>query len=185
MAQQQTLISQLAERTATFLRHSGLTQSNLCRHLSISNSSLSQFLSGTKGLAPETVIKLCQVLSLSHDEIATKFSRPVRSTKILNLQGSVGGLPARPMQLDVNEGWYPGADGSGAGQDPNDGRTIDDAPDAVTSGPLWDQALIDTLRETRGYHRAACKAINQYINAAKANAGIVTPSGVQQKFSRR
>ena len=29
---------------------------------------------------------------------------------------------------------------------PNDGRTIDDAPDAVTAGPgLWDQNLIDIL----------------------------------------
>jgi hypothetical protein len=88
------------------------------------------------------------------------------------------------MQLD-NDGWYPGTDDSGAGQDPNDGRTIDDAPDAQTSGPVWDQSMIDVLRETRGYHRQAVKAINQYINAAKSNAGIVTPSGVQQKFSRR
>jgi transcriptional regulator with XRE-family HTH domain len=180
---QQTLISQLAQRTATFLRHSGLTQSNLCRQLSISNSSLSQFLRGTKGLAPETVIKLCQVLSLSHAEITTKFNRPVRSTQILNLQGSVGGLPARPLQLDVNDtgSWVPGLSGT----DPNGSGSIDDIPDADTSGPVWDQSMIDVLRETRGYHRQAVKAINQYINQAKVNAGIVTPTGVQQKFSRR
>jgi hypothetical protein len=91
---------------------------------------------------------------------------------------------SRIMHLQ-NDGWYPGADGAGVGQDPNDGRTIDNTPSADTSGPVWDQDLIDVLRETRGYHRQAVKAINQYINQAKVNAGIVTPSGVQQKFSRR
>jgi hypothetical protein len=68
---------------------------------------------------------------------------------------------------DTNSGWYPGSDGSGAGQDPDNGRSIDDAPNADTAGPVWDQALIDTLREARGYHRQACKAINEYINQAK------------------
>jgi transcriptional regulator with XRE-family HTH domain len=168
------LLTQLAERSKAFLRHSGLTQSRLCRHLSISDSPLSQFLQGTKGLDPTVLIKLCQTLSLSHREIQTKFVEPVRSTKILNLQQSVAGLPARPMRLDANEGWYPGTDGSGVGQDPNDGRTIDDAPDAVTTGPtFWDQALIDTLRETRGFHKKAVRVINNFINKAKANAGIL------------
>jgi hypothetical protein len=39
----------------------------------------------------------------------------------------------RSMRFD-NDGWYPGADGSEAGQDPNDGRTIDDTPDADPTG---------------------------------------------------
>jgi hypothetical protein len=88
------------------------------------------------------------------------------------------------MRLD-NTGWTPGVGNSGQGIDPNDGRSIDDAPDADTTGPAWDQNLIDTLRETRGYHRKAIRAINNYINQAKSNAGIVTPTGVAQKFSRR
>ena len=88
------------------------------------------------------------------------------------------------MRLD-NEGWYPSEDGSG-GQDPNDaGNGIDNTPSADTTGPAWDQNLIDVLRETRGYHRKAVRAINDYINKAKANAGITTPTGVNQKFGRR
>jgi transcriptional regulator with XRE-family HTH domain len=177
------LLSQIADRTAAFLRHSGISQSRLCRHLSICDSSLSQFLSGARGLEPATIIKLCQCLALSHDEVVTKFTTLAKSSKILNLQESTQGRSAR-MNLD-NSGWYPGTDGSGAGQDPNDGRSIDDAPDADTTGPAWDQNLIDTLRETRGYHRKAIRAINDYINRAKVNAGIVTPTGVAQKFSRR
>jgi hypothetical protein len=72
-----------------------------------------------------------------------------------------------------------------SGTDPNDSGSINDTPDADTSGPIWDQDLIDTLRETRGYHRQAVKQINAYIAKAQANAGIVTPSGVSQKFSKR
>jgi transcriptional regulator with XRE-family HTH domain len=71
-----------------FIRHSGITQGRLCRHLGVSDSSLSQFLSGKAGLDPSVLIKLCQTLSLSHREIATKFSQPVTSAKILSLQDS-------------------------------------------------------------------------------------------------
>jgi transcriptional regulator with XRE-family HTH domain len=180
------LLSQIAERTSAFLRHSGISQSRLCRHLSICDSSLSQFLSGARGLEPETIIKLCQTLSLSHQEIETKFSKPpAKASKILNLQESTQGAPAR-MRLD-NPGWYPGTDGSGAGVDPYDPTSngIDNAPDADTAGPAWNQDLIDVLREARGYHRLATKSINAYIAKAKANAGITTPSGVAQKFGRR
>jgi transcriptional regulator with XRE-family HTH domain len=184
MASPDNLLSQLAERTATFLRHSGLTQGRLCRYLNVSDSSLSQFLGGTKGLDPAVLIRLCQVLSLSHRELETKFSAPVMSSKIMRLQESTLGQPAR-MRLD-NSGWYPGTDGSGAGQDPNDqGSSIDDVPNADITGPVWDQGLIDTLREVRGIHRKAARAISDYVNRAKVNAGIVTPSGVSQKFSRR
>ncbi len=62
---------------------------------------------------------------------------------------------------------------------------IDDTPSADTTGPVWDQNLIDTLREVRGYHRKAIRAVNQFIAQAKANAGITVPSGVAQKFGRR
>ena len=90
------------------------------------------------------------------------------------------------MQLD-NSGWYPSTDGSG-GVDPNDatGNGIDNAPDADPTGPVWDQALIDTLREVRGLHKQAYHAIQVFIAKAKANRdGNTTPSGVSQKFSAR
>ena len=90
------------------------------------------------------------------------------------------------MRLD-NEGWYPGTGESGAGVDPYDpnSNTIDNIPSADTTGPAWDQDLIGVLREARGYHKLAYKAIGAYIAKAKANAGITTPTGVTQKFSNR
>jgi hypothetical protein len=75
---------------------------------------------------------------------------------------------------------------AGIAPDPNDvGNDITDTPRADTTGPVWDQAMIDVLRETRGYHRQAVRAINSYIARAKANAGITLPSDVAQKFNRR
>jgi hypothetical protein len=84
------------------------------------------------------------------------------------------------MRLD--NGWVPGL----SGDDPNDSTDITNTPsNGAATGPIWDQDLIDVLRESRGYHRLAVKSINAYIAKAKANAGITTPSGVSQKFSRR
>jgi hypothetical protein len=176
------LLAQIADRTSAFLGHSGISHNRLCRHLAICDSSLSQFLSGARGLEPETIIKLCQTLSLSHDEISTKFSKqPVKTSKILNLQESTQGRPAR-MRLDTNDGaWVPGL----SGVDPDGSTDITNTTDADTAGPVWDQDLIDVLRNARGYHRLAVKSINSYIAKAKANAGITVPSGVTQKFGRR
>jgi hypothetical protein len=89
------------------------------------------------------------------------------------------------MRLD-NSGWYPGTGNSGAGVDPNDatGNGIDNAPDADTTGPVWDQDLIDTLREARGYHRKIVRTLNDFINRAKANRDGTTPP-TAQKFAHR
>ena len=146
------LLLQIKDRTTAFLKTAGITQAQLCRYLAIDHSSLSQFLSGTKGLGPSVTIKLCQTLALSHTEVAAKFSAPVRNSRILNLQQSTQGAPTR-MRLD-NEGWYPGTGESGAGVDPYDpnSNTIDNTPSADTTGPAWDQDLIGVLREARGLH---------------------------------
>jgi hypothetical protein len=110
-------------------------------------------------------------------QAVAKLTESTITSQIMLLQRN-----GKRISLDKNDGaWVPGLSGQG----PNDSGSIDEAPDADISGPVWDQSLIDTLRETRGYHRQEVKAINQYINQAKVNAGIVTPSGVQQKFSRR
>jgi transcriptional regulator with XRE-family HTH domain len=176
------LLVQIADRTATFLQNTGVSQSRLCRHLSISDSSLSQFLNGTKRLDPGTIIKLCKTLSLTHREVAAKFSDPVRSSKILNLQESVEGRPAQ-MRLDGSGSWVPGL----VGDDPNDSTGIDNTPQASElpeHGHYLDETL-DTLRSVRKIHRAAIKVINDFILAAKVNRdGTQTPP-TAQKFGAR
>jgi hypothetical protein len=173
------LLKQLAHRALRFHESSGISQSMMASAIGMSEGNYSSFLNEKRGLSAQSTCLLLKFINLPKQQAIAKFTESLITSKVMLLQEN--GLR---MRFD-NSGWYPGADGSGAGQDPNDGRTIDDVPNAVTSGPVWDQDLIDTLRETRGLHRQAVRAINQYINAAKANAGIVTPTGVSQKFSRR
>lgn len=173
------LLSQLANRAIKFHESSGISQSMMASAINMSEGNYSSFLMGNRGIGAESTCLLLKYVNLPKQQAVAKFTRSPITSKVMLLQEH-----GRRLRFD-NEGWYPGTDGAGAGRDPNDGRSIDETPDADTTGPVWDQGLIDTLREARGYHRAACKAINQYINQAKINAGIVTPSGVAQKFSRR
>jgi hypothetical protein len=181
-----SLLQQLLNRVAVFKANfPNITQADIAKHIGVRESNFSAALAGRVGLNADSVLRLHKLFNLSRREVLTKFSAPVRSSKILQLQESVQGRPAR-MRLD-SSGWYPGTGGSGAGVDPNDaiGNGIDNTPDADGTGPVWDQDLIDSLREARGYHRKIVRAINGFINQAKVNAGITVPSGVTQKFSRR
>jgi hypothetical protein len=85
------------------------------------------------------------------------------------------------MTLDGNDGggWVPGQSGT----DPNGSGSIDDAPTASPQN-IWDQALIDTLREVRELHKQAIKSINGFIQKAKANRDGSTPVPADaQKFN--
>lgn len=122
------LIRQIAERTTSFIRNTGISRIHLCRYLDVSESSFSQFLAGTKGLDPSIIIRLCQTLGLSRLEIEAKFNTPARSSQILHLQESVEGQPSR-MQMDDSGGsWVPGL----AGIDPSINGTIVDPDDGPT-----------------------------------------------------
>lgn len=178
-----TLQQQLLARVATFQKNfPNITQAEIARYCNIGESKFGAALAGRRGLSANSCLSLHKLLSLPRNEVRKKFSQPVKSSKILNLQESTQGRPAR-MRLD-NSGWTPGAGNSGQGQDPNDGRTIDDSPDASTSGPLWDQSLIETLRESRGYHRLIIRAIISFIQNAKANRDGST-AATAQRFSTR
>jgi hypothetical protein len=171
------LLQQLAKRAKNFHETTGISQSMMAAAVKMTEPNYSSFLKGTRGLSAQLTCLLLKYVNLPKQQAVAQFTQSPVTSKILLLQEK-----GRSMNLDTNDGWVPGLSGT----DPNDqGGSIDDAPDADTAGPAWDQALIDTLRETRGYHRQAVKSINAYIAKAKASAGIVVPSGVSQKFSRR
>jgi hypothetical protein len=177
-----TLQAQLLARVATFRRNfPTISKAEIARHCQIDEANFSAALNGRRGLSADGVLRLHTLLNLSRREVLAKFSTPVRNSKILCLQESVEGRPAR-MRLDGNDSgaWVPGLSGT----DPNDSTGIDNTPSADTTGPVWDQDLIDNLRETRGYHRKAIRAINDFINRAKANRDGTTPP-TAQKFGRR
>ena len=172
------LLSQLANRAIKFHESSGISQSMMASAINMSEGNYSSFLRGNRGIGAESTCLLLKFTNMPKQQAIAKLTQSPITSQIMLLQQN-----GKRISLDRNDGaWVPGLSGS----DPaTNSGSIDDAPDADTSGPVWDQTLIDTLREARGYHRQAVKAINQYINQAKANAGIVTPTGVQQKFSRR
>ena len=124
----------------------------MARAIAMTEANYSSFLSKKRGLSAESTCLLLKFINLPKQQAVAKFSRSPITSKVMLLQEK-----GRSMRFD-NDGWYPGADGSGAGQDPNDRRTIDDTADADTTGPVWDQDLIDSLRETRGLHRQAISA---------------------------
>ena len=150
----------------------------MAKAIGMTEANYSQFLRKKRGLSAESTCLLLKFTNMPRQQAVAKLTQSPITSQIMLLQSN-----RRRISLDRNDGaWVPGL----SGIDPASGSSsIHDTPDADTSGPVWDQSMIDVLRETRGYHRQAVKAINQYINAAKANAGIVTPTGVSQKFSRR
>jgi hypothetical protein len=176
-----TLSSQLSSQLLKYLhKHPDVTQKDVAEYLNLSQSFLSEIIGGKKNLNGLAAMKLSQFL----EKPAAAADPTVRQ---FSFKGKKLTSHLEHIRFGEDSGWYPGADGSGAGQDPNDtvGRSIDDAPDAVTAGPgLWDQSLIDSLREARGYHRFICRAISSFIQNAKANRDGST-AATAQRFSTR
>jgi hypothetical protein len=172
------LLIQLAHRALQFHENTNISQRMMAAAVRMSESNYSAFLNGKRGLSADSTCLLLKFVNLPKQQAVAKLTQSPITSKIMLLQEQ-----GQSMRLDTKngDGWVPGLSGT----DPNDTGSIDDTPDADTSGPtFWDQSLIDVLRESRGYHRLATKAINSYIAKAKANAGIVVPNGVAQKFSR-
>jgi hypothetical protein len=170
---QQQLLSRVQQLQKNFPT---ITQSDIARHCGIGESNFSAAIAGRRGLSANSCLKLHTLLSLPRNEVIKKFSQPVRTSRILNLQQSVEGQPAR-MQLD-NDGNVPGQ----SGVDPNDaGQSIDNTPDADTSMSTED--TIATLRQVRSIHRKAIRAINSWILSNKVNEGSTAPTS--QRFSTR
>jgi hypothetical protein len=171
------LLVQLAHRAQRFHESTGISQSMMASAICMSEGNYSLFLNEKRELSAQSTCLLLKFVNFPKQQAVGKLTQSPITSKVMLLQEK-----GRRMKLGRNDGaWVPGL----SGVDPNGSGSIEDTPDADTSGPVWDQDLIDNLRETRGIHRQAIKAINQYINKAKVNVGIVTPTGVQQKFSRR
>jgi hypothetical protein len=175
MADNSSLLRQLASRASNWHSTTGISQQMMARAIGMEPGNYSAFLKGKRGLGAESTYLLLKYVALPKREAVAKFSAPARSSKVVSFQSQ-----GNRMYFD-NDGWVPGL----SGEDPYDPNSNDitDTPSADTTGPVWNQDLIDVLRETRGYHRQAVRAINSYIAKAKANAGITVPSGVSQKFT--
>lgn len=169
-----SLQQQLLARVATFQKNlPNITQSEIARYCNIGESNFDAALAGRRGLSANSCLQLHTLLSLPPHEVTKKFSQPVRSSKILNLQQSVQGQPAR-MRLD-NDGWVSGQ----SGVDPSNSTTVDDTADANVSTA----ATATVLRQVPSLHRKAIKAINGWLLSQKVNQGSTALTS--QRFSAR
>src|ERR1700730_4713284 len=124
-----TLLQQLANRAKAFHANTGISQALMAKAIGLENGNYSAFLSGKRGIGAESTCLLLKFIAMPKREALAKFSsKPHSPSRILNLQER----GRSKMLLDGNDGRHPGTGGSGAGQDPNDGRTIDEVPDAVS-----------------------------------------------------
>ncbi len=146
----------------------------MAKALGMQSGNYNAFLQGNKGLSAEATCLLLKFTAMTKKEAIVKFSAPIPTCQITNFQ-SLG----QSMELD-NDGWV-----SREGGRPKTliswNGDITTTPDADTH---YDQATVDLLRQVRGYHRIAIKAINGYLNKARPNPnGMTDPTG--QRFSTR
>jgi hypothetical protein len=149
----------------------------MAKAIGMESGNYSAFLAGKKGLGAESTCLLLKFIAMPKREAIAQFSKPVPTSKILNLQER----GKSRMRLD-NSGWTPGVGDSGQGQDPAIGSSIDTVSDADTS--MDAEALVATLRQVRSLHRKAIRAINQYIVQSKVSDGSQTPN-TGQRFGTR
>ena len=123
----------------------------MAKAVGMTEANYSQFLRKKRGLSAESTCLLLKFTNMPKQQAVAKLTQSPITSQIMLLQQN-----GRRISLDRNDGaWVPGL----SEIDPASGSSnIDDTPDADTSGPVWDQALIDTLRETRGIHRAAVQS---------------------------
>jgi transcriptional regulator with XRE-family HTH domain len=116
------LIRQLANRARSFHRVTGTSQSRLAEAIDMAEGNYSNFLNGKSGISAEATCKLLRFTNMPREQAIALFSRPVRSSQIMNLQER-----GKAMHFD-NSGWVPGL----SGIDPNNSTDITNTSDAVT-----------------------------------------------------
>src|ERR1700730_8074034 len=166
-----TLLDQLASRAKSFHSATGIPQTLMAKAIGMEASNYNSCLQGRKGLGAESTCLLLRFIAMPKREVIAKFSKPIPSSKIVNLQ--VQGTST--MRLD-NDGYVPGQ----SGVDPVSSGSIDNTPDADVSS---NDALIGVLRQVRSIHRKVVRAISEYILQSKVNQGSTDPTN--QRFSTR
>ena len=169
-----SLLNQLASRCRKFHEATGIPQTAVAKALGMQSGNYNAFIQGNRGISAEATCLLLKFTSMTKQQAIAEFSVPVPTCQITNFQ-SLG----QSMEL-ANDGWV-SREGATADDPNNAGGDITTTPDADTH---YDQATADLLRQVRGLHRSAIKAINAYLNKARPNPnGTTDPTG--QRFSTR
>jgi transcriptional regulator with XRE-family HTH domain len=167
MADNSLLIRHLASRARLLHDSAGISQSQMANAIGMAEGNYSNFLAGKRGISAGATCVLLKYTSMPTAQAIAAFSKPVRSSRIMELQEK-----GRRMHLDDDrEGWVPGRT-----SDPNDLDNSIADPDDDT---------LDSLRRARAIHIKAIGAIDAYLVKAKANVNGTTPINSDQRFSTR
>jgi hypothetical protein len=147
---QDPLLSQLASRTRTFSRGSGISLNKIARLCGMEPSNFINFINGKTGLSAKATIKLYQLLSLSKHEVEMKLGKVATTSRVEHFQS----LDSKPLRLDDSDTSSITDPSSDDSDDPDD---------------------IDFLKSQLGLYRSAIRQIKNYLNRptkAKPNAGV-------------
>jgi hypothetical protein len=169
MADTSSLLQQLASRARYFHQSTGITQSQLASALKMADGNYSAFLAGKKGLGAEAVCQLLKFTNMSKQQAIAQFSRPVRSSRIMELQEC-----GKALHFS-NDGWTAREGGT---DDPNNSTDITNTRKAATATSIAD--LVALLGALDGVTR---KSVIDAIVKAYPNPNATTPNN-GQRFSR-
>jgi transcriptional regulator with XRE-family HTH domain len=160
---QDPLLTQLASRTRTFSRGSGISLNKIARLCGMEPSNFSNFINGKIGLSAAATIKLYQLLGLTKHEVEMKLGKvPLAQIQHFQTYG-------KPMTLDDNDGaWVPGQ----SGQDPATSSTIVDDDDSNSDADDYAAETRAFLKSQLGIHRSAIRAIKTYLGNEAAKAQV-------------
>jgi transcriptional regulator with XRE-family HTH domain len=174
-----SLEQQLTHRIREWLSNTGISQRQLAKMIKVDPGNFNAFLGGYKSLSQQKMGKLLQYLNLNRFQLEAKFN-PARSTQITHFQQQ-----GQPMRL-ANDGWYPGAGGSGVGIDPNDSG--DDIATVRSTGAEGDDPSYDDLTrilaQVQALHRQAIQTITDYETRQKAKPNPNGSTGPARQISR-
>jgi transcriptional regulator with XRE-family HTH domain len=169
MPDNQPLLIQLANRCRKWHDQTGITQSQMAEALGMADSNYSAFLSGRKGIGSESTCLLLQLTALPRRQAVTRFSKPMRSSRIMELQEK-----GEAMYFD-NSGWLP-REGSTA--DPLGSTDITSIRKAATVTSIAD--LVAVLGQLDNVTRKT--VIDAIVKAYPNPNGTTANNG--QRFSR-
>jgi transcriptional regulator with XRE-family HTH domain len=169
MLDNQPLLIQLANRCRKWHDQTGITQSQMAEAIGMADSNYSAFLSGRKGIGSESTCLLLQLTALPRRQAVARFSKAMRSSRIMELQEK-----GQAMYFD-DPGWLPREGTSG---DPLGSTDITSIRKAGTATSIAD--LVAVLGQLDNVTR---KTVIDAIVRAYPNPNSTTPNN-GQRFSR-
>jgi hypothetical protein len=164
---QDSLVFQLANRARLFHQNTNVSQGLMAKAIGMTEANYSGFLNKKRGLSAESTCLLLKFTNMTKAQAIAQFTKPVLSSRILELQ-ELG----RPMTFD-NSGWVAQ---EGSNSDPNNNGDITTVPDAAKATVADLVSVFQTLD-----HLTRKAVIDSFIAAHEAANSIPT----NQQFSRR